>query len=65
VIINIENCVICEDYEIQLKEALSELSSAQVIIKLLQNELLISTTSKRADGGDLVSASNKVVRVGK
>jgi hypothetical protein len=58
-----ENCVICEDYEIQLKEALSELSLAHVIIRLLQNELIMSTTSKRADGNILFSTSNMGVRV--
>jgi hypothetical protein len=57
------NCVSCKDYEIQLKEAQSELSSAQLIIKLLQNELLLSMTYKRADGNDLVSTSNTVVHV--
>jgi hypothetical protein len=54
---NMANCVSCKDYEIQLKEALSELSLAQLIIKLLQTELLLSMTSKRVDGNDLVSTS--------
>jgi hypothetical protein len=58
------NCVSCKDYEIQLKEALSELSLTQLIIKLLRNELLISTTSTRADSKDLVFTSNTRVRVG-
>jgi hypothetical protein len=54
---DMSNCVSCKDYEIQLKEALNELSSAHLIIRLLQNELLILTTFKNAVSNDLVSTS--------
>jgi len=38
-------CERCRVHETQLKEALDELSSAQTIINILQNELLASKTS--------------------
>ena len=33
-------CISCQDRESQLKESIDELSSAQMIITILQNELL-------------------------
>jgi hypothetical protein len=39
-------CRRCREYEIQLKEALDELSSAQSINKLLQKELVLHTIPK-------------------
>jgi hypothetical protein len=57
------NCISCKDYEIQLKEALNKLSSAHLIIKPLQNELQILTTSKNADSNGLVSTSKTGVCV--
>ena len=38
-------CKNCREYESQLKEALDELTSAQMINKLLQKELLSYTTT--------------------
>jgi hypothetical protein len=38
-------CGRCRDHETQLKEALNELSSAQTIISILQNELILAKTS--------------------
>ena len=38
-------CERCRDRETQLKEALDKLSSAQTIINILQNELLLSKAS--------------------
>ena len=52
------NCKSCREYEMQLKEALEELNSAQVISKLLQKELLTYTTTKNALGNDLYSSNN-------
>ena len=49
------NCKSCREYELQLKEALEELNSAQVINKLLQKELLTYATAKNACGNDLYS----------
>jgi hypothetical protein len=39
-------CERCRDCETQLKEVLDELSSAQTIINILQNELLLSKASQ-------------------
>jgi hypothetical protein len=38
-------CRRCNDSETQLKEALNELSSAQTIINILQNELILAIAS--------------------
>ncbi len=43
-------CSKCYDSEMQLKEALSELSSAQMIISILQKELISATASTSASG---------------
>ena len=45
-------CERCCDRETQLKEALDELSSAQTIIIILQNELLLSKASTTTCAGD-------------
>ena len=37
-------CVKCKEYEFQLKEAFEELSSLQLVNKLLQKELLVHTS---------------------
>ena len=52
------NCKGCREYELQLKEVLEELNSAQVNNKLLQKELLKYTTTKNACGNDLNSSNN-------
>jgi Zn ribbon nucleic-acid-binding protein len=43
----INTCMNCGNNEKLLKEALNELSSAQTIIKLLQNELLVAKRASR------------------
>jgi len=42
-------CKRCDESEIQLNEALSELSSAQTIISILQKELILAKTSTSID----------------
>ena len=42
-------CKRCDESEIQLNEALSELSSAQTIISILQKELILAKTSTSVD----------------
>ena len=42
-------CKRCDESEIQLNEALSELSSAQMIINILQKELILAKTSTSID----------------
>jgi hypothetical protein len=41
---NVSMCKMCTEYETQLKEALNELSSIQMVNKLLQKELYLLTT---------------------
>ena len=45
-------CRKCHDSEIQLREALSELSSAQMIISILQNELILAKASMSLGAGN-------------
>jgi hypothetical protein len=47
-------CNKCSIHETQLKDALTELESARMIIDILQKELLTSTT-KNTCGNDLIS----------
>jgi hypothetical protein len=51
----VSNCIKCSVYEIQLREALEELSSLKLINKLLQKELFAYTTHQYEyqDGGRL------------
>ena len=49
----------CKEYEIQLKEALNELSSILMVNKLLQKELLLLTTTDTARKTNLDSNENK------
>jgi hypothetical protein len=48
----VTNCKNCREYEMQLKEALDELNSTQMINKLLQRELLSYTTAVNTWGND-------------
>ena len=52
-----DNCAKCSDCELQLKEALEELSSAHKIIEILQTELQVfKTSSTTCDKGQLSSS---------
>ena len=52
-------CKMCKEYENQLKEALEELNTIQMVNKLLQKELLSLTTPKTTWETDLDSNMNK------
>jgi hypothetical protein len=54
----VTNCKRCKEYEAQLKEALDELTSARIINKLLQKELLSYTTPVSTWGIDLDATDN-------
>jgi hypothetical protein len=53
----------CKEYEIQLKEALDELSSILMVNKLLQKQLLLLTTTETAWKTNLDSNENKGTKV--
>jgi hypothetical protein len=52
------NCKSCREYEVQLKEALDEPNTAEMINKLLQKEMLPYTTAKNACDNDVYSSNN-------
>jgi hypothetical protein len=60
---NVSMCKMCTEYETQLKEALDELSSIQMVNKLLQKELYSLTTLQTMWSPNLDSSVNKGIQI--
>jgi hypothetical protein len=54
----VQNCTKCVEVEMQLKQVLEELSSAQLIIQMLKKESTLDCWTQTVHGGLLASKVN-------